>query len=129
VFAIFSGFYYWFPKMSGYTYNETLGKLHFWTTFVGVNLAFFPQHFLGLAGMPRRYADYPDAFAGWNLISSIGSYIGGASTILFLVVVLLAFMRREQAAANPWGVGATTLEWTLSSPPPFHAFEELPRIK
>jgi cytochrome c oxidase subunit 1 len=129
VFAIFAGFYYWFPKMSGYTYSETLGKLHFWTTFVGVNLTFFPMHFLGLAGMPRRYVDYPDAFAGWNYVASIGSYIGAASVILFLFVIAHAFMRREQASANPWGAGATTLEWTLPSPPPYHAFEELPRIK
>jgi cytochrome c oxidase subunit 1 len=129
VFAIFAGFYYWFPKMSGYTYSEFLGKLHFWTSFVGVNLLFFPQHFLGLAGMPRRYADYPDAYAGWNLISSIGSYIAAASTLIFFVVLVQAYIRRERAADNPWGAGATTLEWTLPSPPPFHAFEELPRIK
>ena len=129
VFAIFAGFYYWFPKMSGYTYSEFLGKLHFWTTFVGVNLTFFPMHFLGAAGMPRRYADYPDAYAGFNYIASIGSYIGAFSVLVFLVTVAHAFLRRQQAAANPWGPGATTLEWTLSSPPPFHAFEELPRIK
>jgi cytochrome c oxidase subunit 1 len=129
VFAIFAGFYYWFPKMSGYTYSQFLGKLHFWLTFIGVNLTFFPMHFLGLAGMPRRYADYPDAYAGWNYISSIGSYIGAFSVLVFLVTVAHAFLRRQQAAANPWGPGATTLEWTLSSPPPFHAFEELPRIK
>jgi cytochrome c oxidase subunit 1 len=129
VFSIFAGFYYWFPKMSGYTYNETLGKTHFWLMFVGTNLAFFPQHFLGLAGMPRRYADYPDAFAGWNMVSSIGSYIAFAGVIVFLFVIFEAFARKRLAADNPWGEGATTLEWTLSSPPPFHSFETLPRIK
>jgi cytochrome c oxidase subunit 1 len=129
VFAIFAGWYYWFPKITGYMYNETLGKLHFWITFVGVNLTFFPQHFLGLAGMPRRYADYPDAFAGWNMVSSYGSYISAAGMLLFLYAMALAFMRKEKAADNPWGVGATTLEWTLPSPPPFHQFEVLPRIK
>jgi cytochrome c oxidase subunit I len=129
VFAIFAGWYYWFPKMTGYVYNETLGKIHFWITFVGVNLTFFPQHFLGLAGMPRRYVDYPDAFHGWNMISSIGSYISAAGMLLFLVSMAMAFMRKERAADNPWGVGATTLEWTLPSPPPFHQFAVLPRIK
>jgi cytochrome c oxidase subunit 1 len=129
VFAIFAGFYYWFPKMSGYLYSETLGKVHFWMTFIGVNLVFFPQHFLGLAGMPRRYVDYPDAFAGWNYISSVGSYISAAAVFVFLLTVALAFARKEKAGANPWGPAATTLEWTLSSPPPFHSFEELPRIK
>jgi cytochrome c oxidase subunit 1 len=129
VFTIFAGWYYWFPKMTGYTYSETLGKLHFWMSFVGVNLIFFPQHFLGLAGMPRRYADYPDAFAGWNYISSIGSYISAFSVFIFLFGVAQAFLRKQQAADNPWGPAATTLEWTLPSPPPFHSFEELPRIK
>jgi cytochrome c oxidase subunit 1 len=129
VFAIFAGWYYWFPKMSGYEYSEFWGKLHFWTTFIGANILFFPQHFLGLSGMPRRYADYPDAFAFWNKVSSIGSYITAAGTVFFFVGVFVALARRKQAAANPWGEGATTLEWTLSSPPPFHSFETLPRIK
>jgi cytochrome c oxidase subunit 1 len=129
VFTIFAGWYYWFPKISGYTYSEFIGKLHFWTTFVGVNMVFFPQHFLGLAGMPRRVADYPDAFAGWNYVSSIGSYISFVGMIIFFVGLAHAFMRKERAADNPWGVGATTLEWTLSSPPPFHQFNVLPRIR
>jgi len=129
VFAIFAGFYYWFPKMSGYMYSEFLGHVHFWVTFVGVNLIFFPQHFLGLQGMPRRYVDYPDAFAGWNYISSIGSYISAFGVLIFLVMLADAFLRKRKAAANPWGEGATTLEWTLPSPPPFHQFNELPRIK
>ena len=128
VFAIFAGFYYWFPKMTGYMYSEPLGKLHFWLTFIGVNLTFFPQHFLGAAGMPRRYADYADAYWGWNFVSSIGSYISGVSLIVFLVLLARAFAQKKEAGANPWGAGATTLEWTLPSPPPFHSYEVLPRI-
>jgi cytochrome c oxidase subunit 1 len=128
VFAIFAGWYYWFPKITGYMCSEKIGKLHFWVTFLGVNVAFFPHHFLGLAGMPRRVSDYPDAFAGWNFISSIGSYISGFGLLIFLFGVALAFARKERAADNPWGPGATTLEWTLSSPPPFHQFERLPII-
>jgi len=129
VFSIFAGWYYWFPKMSGYMYNETLGKLHFWLTFIGANVLFFPQHFLGLAGMPRRYVDYPDAFAFWNGVSSTGAYIVAAGTLVFIVGVLAAFAAKRKAADNPWGVGATTLEWTLSSPPPFHTYETLPKIE
>jgi len=129
VFAIFAGWYYWFPKMTGYMYSETIAKAHFWVMFIGVNILFFPQHFLGLSGMPRRYVDYPDAFAGWNLVSSIGSYISAFSILIFLYGMALALIRKERAADNPWGVGATTLEWTLSSPPPFHQFETLPRVQ
>lgn len=129
VFGIFAGFYYWFPKMSGYLYNETLATLQFWLMFVGVNLIFFPQHFLGMAGMPRRYVDYPDAFAGWNMVSSIGAYISAFGFAVFFVVLAGAFLSKRQAGSNPWGSGATTLEWTLSSPPPFHQFETLPRVR
>src|SRR6516165_2743335 len=129
VFTIFAGWYYWFPKMTGYMYNETIGKWHFWVTFIGVNLIFFPQHFLGLAGMPRRYVDYPDAFAGWNFVSSIGSYISGIGVLIFLFGLVEAFAKKRRAGNNPWGPGATTLEWTLSSPPPFHQYEVLPRIR
>src|ERR1700761_4005872 len=129
VFAIFGGFYYWFEKMWGVKYNEFLGAVHFWLMFVGVNLVFFPQHFLGLSGMPRRYVDYPDAFAGWNFISSVGSYISGFGVLIFIYGVVDAFVRKEKAADNPWGPGATTLEWTLPSPPPFHQFEVLPRVQ
>jgi cytochrome c oxidase subunit 1 len=128
VFAIFAGFYYWIPKISGYRYNGFLGGLHFWITFIGVNLIFFPQHFLGLQGMPRRYVDYPDAFAYWNNISTIGYVIAGVGTVIFLVMLAEMFLVRRKAAGNPWGEGATTLEWTLSSPPPFHQFNELPVI-
>ena len=129
VFSLFAGWYYWSPKMYGYMYSEFIGKLHFWMMFIGANLAFFPQHFLGLAGMPRRYADYPDAFAGWNFVSSLGAYLAFAGFLVFFIGVIVQFSRKEKAAANPWGPGATTLEWTLPSPPPFHTFDTLPRIK
>ena len=129
VFAIFAGFYYWFEKMWGVKYNEFLGAVHFWITFVGVNLIFFPQHFLGLQGMPRRYVDYPEAFAYWNHVSTIGYQITVVGVAVFLIVCLEAAIRRRKAEANPWGVGATTLEWTLPSPPPFHQFNTLPVIK
>ncbi|MCB1468784.1 MAG: cbb3-type cytochrome c oxidase subunit I, partial [Rhizobiaceae bacterium] len=129
VFAIFAGWYYWFPKMFGIMYNSFLAKTHFWITFIGVNLVFFPQHFLGLAGMPRRYIDYPDAYAYWNMVSSIGYAITLAGLLVFLYLLFEAFSKKRQAEANPWGEGATTLEWTLPSPPPFHQFETLPRIK
>jgi len=129
VFAIFAAWYYWFPKMTGYMYSEFLGNLHFWVMFVGVNLVFFPQHFLGLAGMPRRYIDYPDAYAGWNFVSSIGSYISVVGVAIFFACIIEAFMKKRVAGDNPWGVGADTLEWQLSSPPPYHQWEQLPRIK
>ena len=128
VFIIFAGIYYWFPKMTGYLMPEWIGKLHFWISFVGANVLFFPMHFLGLAGMPRRYADYPEVFAGWNMVSSIGSYIFAVGILLFMYGVFIAFRNKEVAADNPWGEGATTLEWTVSSPPPFHQFNELPKI-
>jgi cytochrome c oxidase subunit 1 len=128
VFAIFAGFYYWFEKMWGVKYNEFLGAVHFWLMFVGVNVIFFPQHFLGLQGMPRRYVDYPDAFAFWNLISSYGYVIMMVGMFVFFGVLAEAAIRRRKAEDNPWGEGATTLEWTLSSPPPFHQFNELPVV-
>jgi cytochrome c oxidase subunit 1 len=128
VFSMFAGFYYWIGKMSGRQYNELFGQIHFWTTFIGVNLTFFPMHFLGLAGMPRRIADYPDAFAGWNHVASMGSYISAASTVWFIFVVFHTLLAGKKVGANYWGEGATTLEWTVSSPPPFHTFEELPVI-
>ena len=129
VFAIFGGWYYWLPKMSGYMYDETLGKIFFIVFFIAVNLIFFPQHFLGLAGMPRRYVDYPDAFAGWHLVSSLGTYLMAASLFIWFADLFQTFRKKIPAGDNPWGAGATTLEWTLSSPPPFHQFETLPRIK
>ena len=129
VFAIFGGFYYWFPKMTGRCLSEGLGKLHFWITFVGVNLTFFPMHFTGLAGMPRRIPDYPDAFAGWNAISTYGSYISAIGVLVFLFAIWRGFAAGEEAGENPWGEGATTLEWTLPSPPAFHSYDELPEIR
>jgi cytochrome c oxidase subunit 1 len=141
VFALFAGFYYWAPKIVGKTYNEMLGKIHFWTLFIGVNLTFFPQHFLGLAGMPRRIPDYPDAFAGWNAISSFGSIVSVVATILFGYIIYDLFANQPLCSNNPWAVPsyftstsqfkyetqtANTLEWTLASPIPFHAFKMLP---
>ena len=129
VFSIFAGFYYWIGKMSGRQYPEFWGQVHFWVTFVGVNLTFFPMHFLGLAGMPRRYPDYPDAFVGWNAVASVGSYISAFSVVIFLYVIYRTFTSKVQVADNYWGEGATTLEWTVTSPPPFHTFTELPRVR
>ena len=129
VFAIFAGFYYWFPKMTGKLIPESLGKIHFWITFVGVNVTFFPMHFAGLAGMPRRIPDYTDAFTGWNEIASYGSYISAFGVLVFLYAVWRGFAAKDRVGENPWGEGATTLEWTLPSPPAFHSYEELPEIK
>jgi len=130
VFTIFCGWYYWYTKMTGRLMPEWVGQIHFWTTFIGVNLTFFPMHFLGLAGMPRRYIDYVDALAGFNHVASIGSYISFASTIFFVIASFYyAKWGKRVADANYWGEGATTLEWTVSSPPPFHTFEKLPQFK
>ena len=129
VFAIFAAWYYWYPKISGYMYDSFTARLHFWSMFVGVNLVFFPQHFLGLGGMPRRYIDYPDAYYVWNLVSSIGYVITALSIVVFVYNVWEAHRAKRVAGDNPWGEGATTLEWHLSSPPPFHQWEELPRVR
>jgi cytochrome c oxidase subunit I len=128
VFALFAGFYYWFSKMSGREYNELLGQLHFWIFFIGVNVLFFPMHFLGMQGMPRRYPDYPDAYAAYNSMASTGYAIMAFGMVIFFVNILSSMLAGRKAEANPWGEGATTLEWTLSSPPPFHQFETLPKI-
>jgi len=141
VFAIFAGFYFWAPKIIGLSYNELLGKIHFWTLFVGVNLTFFPQHFLGLAGMPRRIPDFPDAYSGWNAVSSFGSLISVFATILFGYIIYDIFANGNKVNNNPWAIpsfftslniffnetqSANTLEWTLASPIPVHAFDMLP---
>jgi cytochrome c oxidase subunit 1 len=141
VFALFAGFYYWAPKIVGKTFNDFLGKIHFWTLFVGVNLTFFPQHFLGLAGMPRRIPDYPDAYTGWNTVSSFGSLISVVATVLFGYIIFDIFANQNKCDNNPWYVlpyfsssnknesqninPSNTLEWTLSSPIPLHPFLHL----
>ena len=142
VFAVFAGFYYWAPKIIGKNYNERLGQIQFWTLFIGVNLTFFPQHFLGLAGMPRRIPDYPDAFTGWNAISSFGSLVSVMSTVLFAYIIFEMFANDEKVADNPWAVPSffvslfkfkketitgNSLEWKLPSPMPLHAFNILPK--
>ena len=129
VFAIFCGWYYWIGKMSGRQYPEWAGQLHFWTFFAGVNLIFFPQHFLGLQGMPRRYIDYLDTQAFYNAISSWGAYLSFASTMFFLCIAIYTLVAGRRVGDNYWGDGATTLEWTVSSPPPFHTFDDLPQIE
>ena len=127
--SMFAGFYYWFPKMSGRMLSEALSMLHFAVFFVGVNMIFFPMHFLGLQGMPRRYPDYAEAYTYWNHFASIGYHVMAASMLVFFINIAYAFIAGRRAADNPWGEGATTLEWTLSSPPPFHQFETLPVIE
>ena len=128
VFAIFAGVYYWIGKMSGRQYPEWAGKLHFWMMFLGSNLIFFPQHFLGRQGMPRRYIDYPVEFAHWNYYSSIGAYISFASFLLFIGIVFYTlYAGRRVGVPNYWNEYADTLEWTLPSPPPEHTFETLPK--
>jgi cytochrome c oxidase subunit 1 len=133
VFALFAGFYYWVGKIFGRTYPETLGQIHFWITFFGVNLTFFPMHFLGLSGMPRRIPDYPDAYAGWNALSSFGSYISVVGICCFFVVVAITLSsgKNKKCAESPWAVehNSTTLEWLVQSPPAFHTFGELPAVK
>nr|QIA60376.1 cytochrome c oxidase subunit 1 [Heteroscyphus zollingeri] len=131
VFASFAGFYYWIGKITGLQYPETLGQIHFWITFFGVNLTFFPMHFLGLAGMPRRIPDYPDAYAGWNAFSSFGSYVSVVGIFRSFVVVFPTPTSENKCAPSPWAVeqNSTTLEWMVPSPPAFHTFEELPAIK
>jgi cytochrome c oxidase subunit 1 len=128
VFSLFAGWYYWFGKMWGKQYNELLGKLHFWLFFIGVNVLFFPMHFLGLDGFQRRVPDYTPAFADWNHLASMGYLIMLAGMVVFFVNTIISLAAGKKAPDNPWGEGATTLEWTLSSPPPFHQFETLPKI-
>ena len=126
LFTIYAGFYYWFPKMTGRMYNETLGKIHFWLTFVGFNATFFPMHWIGTRGMPRRVADYDPMFGNWNMAISIASFALGASTLVFLYNMIVSWRRGEPAPSNPWR--ALTLEWQVSSPPPIFNFDEIPQV-
>jgi len=126
ILAMFAGWYYWIGKMSGRRYPEGLARIQFWFFVIGVNVLFFPQHFSGLAGMPRRIPDYPDAYAPYNYISSVGALITAIGTLLFFVVIWRTYASKETVEANQWGEGATTLEWHVASPAPWHTHEELP---
>jgi len=128
VFAILAGAYYWLPKWTGHMYSETLGKWHFWLSVIGFNLTFFPQHFLGLAGMPRRIPDYALQFTEFNQWSSVGAFLFGFSQLLFVAVVMQAVRGGKKAEAKAWE-GAEGLEWTVPSPAPYHTFATPPRIK
>ncbi|MEM7544914.1 MAG: cytochrome c oxidase subunit I [Pseudomonadota bacterium] len=127
VFGIFAGIYYWIGKMSGRQYPEWAGKVHFWLMFIGANITFFPQHFLGRQGMPRRYIDYPEQFSLWNEVSSYGAFLSGISLIFFIGLIWYTLTRGEKVTEPAyWGEHAETLEWTLPNPPPAHTFETLP---
>ena len=140
VFALYSAWYFWIPKILGLDYNRSLGKVHFWILFIGVNVTFFPQHFLGLQGMPRRISDYADSFAGWNMISSFGSLISVIATWLFLHVVYMQLTMGISSSRYPWLAAQfysdilraliersyESLEWGLNSPPKPHSFVSLP---
>jgi cytochrome c oxidase subunit I len=127
LFTIFAGIYYWLPKWTGHYYNEFLGKLHFWLTVIAVNITFFPMHFLGLAGMPRRIPDYALQFTDFNMIASIGSFILGAAQLIFLYNIIMTIRGGKKASDKVWE-GAHGLEWTLPSPPPYHSFTKPPKI-
>jgi cytochrome c oxidase subunit 1 len=126
LFTIFAGVYYWFPKMTGRMFDEGLGKIHFWMTFVGFNLTFAPMHLIGVKGMPRRVADYPEAFAGWNLFISLSSFLLGAASLVFVYNMVASWRGGPRAAANPWR--GLTLEWQVSSPPPIFNFDNVPTV-
>lgn len=135
LFGMFAGFYFWVSKITGCQYPEHHGQAHFWLFFIAVNLTFFPMHFLGLAGMPRRIFDYPDAYAGWNAVASFGSYLSAISALYFLYIVYLTFTQSSACPSNPWASVSDkaptsfTLEWVLPSPPAFHTFHQLPVIR
>ena len=128
IFAILAGIYYWFPKITGRMYNETLGKLNFWVTFIGFNIAFFPQHFLGMDGMPRRIYTYSEGMGWdlWNMVSTIGALILGAGMLLFMHNIVRSWRKGELADGDPWD--GRTLEWSIPSPPPEYNFAEIPTV-
>ena len=139
VFGLFAGFYYWIGKITGYAYPEWLGKVHFWVMFVGVNVTFFPQHFLGLAGFPRRYSDFSDGYSYYNYISSMGSIISLVGVFIFVYIIYRLLTDRVAVGAQNWNQGeffeyaggsndSTTLEWIQTSPPTLHTYNELPYI-
>ena len=128
IFALFAGAYYWLPKWTGHMYDETLGKWHFWLSVISVNVLFFPQHFLGLAGMPRRIPDYAVQFADFNFMSSIGGFVFGASQLLFVYIIVKCVRGGQKATDKVWD-GADGLEWTLPSPPPYHSFTTPPVVR
>ncbi len=129
LFTIIAAVYFWLPKWTGHMYSETLGKWHFWLSVIGMNVTFFPMHFLGLAGMPRRIPDYPLQYTDFNQICTVGSFIFGFAQLIFLYIVLKSCFGKSPRTAVPrvWE-GAKGLEWTLSSPPPYHTFETAPEI-
>jgi len=138
VFTVFAGFYYWFPKMTGFYYNETLAKIQFWSMFIGVNITFFPMHFLGLAGMPRRIPDYPDSYFGWNYVCSVGSMISVISGLLVIFIIYDAFKSKKIASNHYWftpefftktdnvSIKTNGIEWLNDSPCVEHTYNELP---
>jgi cytochrome c oxidase subunit 1 len=130
VFSLMAAAYFWLPKWTGHMYNMKLAKIHFWLSAIFVNVLFFPQHFLGLAGMPRRIPDYSTQFADWNMISSIGAFGFGFSQLLFAYIVFSCIRGGAKATDKVWDSGRPQgLEWTLSSPPPYHSFETAPEVK
>jgi cytochrome c oxidase subunit 1 len=128
LFAMIAAAYYWLPKWTGHMYDERLGKIHFWWSAISVNVLFFPQHFLGLAGMPRRIPDYALQFADWNMVSSLGGFAFGLAQLFFLYIVIKTIRGGKQATAQVWE-GAEGLEWTVPSPAPYHTFETAPEVK
>jgi len=129
LYAMFAGFYYWVPKWTGVMYNETRGKIHFWWSLIAFKVTFFPMHFMGLAGMPRRYADYPMQFADFNALATVGAFAFGLAQVYFFLFVVLPCMlgKGEKAPQKPWEA-AEGLEWEVPSPAPFHTFETPPKL-